>query len=675
MWNNKNKDFAPVVLLLFVLVTTFLVAVLPVQGSTEGHKVYIIGGDDNFPPYEYIPANENGKAYRGFNVDIMKAVALQSGIEIEFRPMTWADALQALDDGEIDAIQGMKYDKERISRYDFSDEYITSAQVVFVRRDTYISDLDELRGHKVAVQKGDIAYQNLKSYSTFTVVAVPNQEAAFNLLLAGEVTAVIGNKLAGQYILQRNNHIDKVKMVGPDIDPHMYGVAVKKGNNELIQTINTSIHEIKKNGIYEKIYKKWFGELVDHPPAYYKDRLTLVMIVTLVLFVGLIVAGHISLVLRNQVAKRTREIQGINEVLLGKNEYIRRENLHKEKILNSGYSGIITLNREGVIQFINEYAAQYMGFGNTIGLHYSGTPIVDFFLQDDIKTILRENESIIRGEKNTRGYSIEYTLCLLSQEKKTEGLVISFRDVTLEKTMQEQLIRKDKMEALGNLVAGIAHEIRTPLTSIKMFTELLPVKYDNISFRQQISRFVPQEVERINGMVNSLLEYARPRKPSPESFFLRQLIETILILFTGHVEKHGILLTCSIDEQVIVFADKQQIQQVLINILLNSIESMEDQERREISISCSLGDSAVIMLIEDTGAGMDEEITSKIFDPFFTTKPAGTGLGLAISYKLIRENKARTWLKSLPGVGTKFYIEIPQNVVRGERDVQAADCR
>ncbi len=668
MQKNCNKNVGQI-LLFIIWIMMVQLAVVPVFGSEEGHKVYIIGGDDNFPPYEYVSSKEDNKAYRGFNVDIMKAVALQSGIEIEFRPMTWADALQALDNGEIDAIQGMKHDKDRINKYDFSDEYITSAQVVFVGNGTYISDLDELRGHKVAVQKGDIAYQNLTSHAAFTVVAVPNQEEAFNLLLAGEVTAVIGNKLAGQYILQRNNHIDKVKMVGPDIDPHMYGVAVKKGNLELVKTINKGIYEIKKNGTYEKIYKKWFGELVDHPPAYYKDRLTIVMIVAIVLFVGLMAAGHISYVLRKEVAKRTREIQGINEVLLEKNEYIRRENLHKGRILNSGYSGIITINQEGIIQFINDYALQYTGFDNASGLHYADTPIIDFFPQDDLNKIFSKNENIIRGEKNTNGYSIKYTLCLLSQEERIEGIVISFRDVTLEKTMQEQLIRKDKMEALGNLVAGIAHEIRTPLTSIKMFTELLPVKYDNTSFRQQISRFVPQEVERINKMVNSLLEYAKPRKPSPEIFNIKQLVEIILILFTGHIEKHGISITNNIDDQLLVFADKQQMQQVLINSLLNSIEAMEEREKKEIAISCTENDVAVIMLIEDSGSGMNEEIICKIFDPFFTTKLQGTGLGLAISYKLIRENNGRIWSESMLGIGTKLYIELPRSCVRGEKNV------
>lgn len=656
------------VLCLCAVITVFVIFDVSLC-SAERSKVFVIGGDDNFPPYEYVSVKEGIQSYRGFNVDIMRAIALQTGIEIEFRPMTWADALQALDNGEIDAIQGMKYDSERLSKYDFSDEYITSSQVVFVLSGMYISELDELRDHKVAVQKGDIAYQNLKSHSSFSVVAVPNQEEAFKLLLAGEVTAVIGNKLAGQYILQRNNQVDNVKMIGPDIDPHNYGVAVKKGNTELIQIINTGLREIKKNGTYDKISKKWFGELIDHPSSYYKDRLILVITLAVVLFLGLIAAGHISFMLKNEVAKRTREIAGINKALMEKNEYIKRENLHKEKILNSGYSGIITLNQDGIIQFINDYAVQYMGVSNAIGLHYSSTPIVELFPQDDIKSIFRETENMIRGEKNIRGYSVEYTICLLSQDEIMEGIVISFRDITLEKRMHEQLIRKDKMEALGSLVAGIAHEIRTPLTSIKMFTELLPVKYESVSFRQQISRFVPQEVERINDMVNSLLEYARPRKPSPESFGLNQLVENVLILFTGHIEKHCILITHQIDDQITVFADKQQIQQVLINILLNAIEAMEEQEKKKIAISCSSNEHSAVMVIEDSGLGMNEEIVSKIFDPFFTTKPLGTGLGLAISYKLVRENNGRIWPESLPGIGTKLYIELPRSSCRGGKSV------
>lgn len=635
----------------------------------EKGKVYIIGGDDNFPPYEYLSVNDAIKTYRGFNVDIMRAIALQTGIEIEFRPMTWADALQALDNGEIDAIEGMKYDSERADKYEFSDEYITSSQVVFVLNGMYISELDELRGHKVAVQNGDIAYQKLKSHSSFTIVAVPNQEAAFKLLLAGEVTAVIGNKLTGQYILQRNNQVDSVKMIGPDIDPHNYGVAVRKGNYELNQIINQGIREIKRNGTYERIYKKWFGEIVDHPSSYYKDRLTLVMLLAVVLFLGLIAAGHISFALRNEVAKRTREIAGINKTLVEKNEYIKRENIYKEKILNSGYSGIITLNPKGNIQFINDYAVEYMGLGHVIGVHYSTTPVIEFFPAEDIQSFFQEKDNIVRGEKNIKGYSIKYTACLLVQAELMEEIVISFQDITLEKNMQRQLVRKDKMEALGILVAGIAHEIRTPLTSIKMFTELLPVKYDNPSFRQQISRFVPQEVDRINGMVNSLLEYARPRKPRPEMFCLRQLIENILILFTGHIEKYGISITFTIDEAVMIFADKQQFQQILINILLNAIEAMEEQERKNIAISGTVNATTVTMLIEDNGPGMSEEIVNKIFDPFFTTKAQGTGLGLAISYKLVRENNGRIWSDSEPGIGTKLYIEFPSSSIGSETNV------
>lgn len=96
------------------------------------------------------------------------------------------------------------------------------------------------------------------------------------------------------------------------------------------------------------------------------------------------------------------------------------------------------------------------------------------------------------------------------QEEEVDSILLSFRDITFERQMREQLSRKDKMESLGNLVAGIAHEIRTPLTSIKTFAELIATKYDNPSFRTTFGQYVPQEVERLNTIVNDLLDYARP---------------------------------------------------------------------------------------------------------------------------------------------------------------------
>ena len=168
----------------------------------------------------------------------MKAIALETGIEIEFRPMTWAKAITALDEGELDIIQGMKYDQNRIGKYDFSDEYLISSQAIFVRTESYISGLDDIKGQRIAVQEGDIAHQQLKNNLDYKLVPVPYQTDAFQLLLDNEVAAVICNKLAGHYILQRTDNIQKVKTVGTAMNPARYGAAVKKGNKQLLDIIN-----------------------------------------------------------------------------------------------------------------------------------------------------------------------------------------------------------------------------------------------------------------------------------------------------------------------------------------------------------------------------------------------------------------------------------------------------
>lgn len=619
---------------------------------------YIIGGDENFPPYEFVVDIGGVRTYRGFNVDIMRAVALQTGIEIELRPMTWAAAITALDVGQLDAVQGMKQDAQRSLKYDFA-EYLISSQSIFVLQDTIVVALEDLQGKKIAVQNGDIAYQTLREAAAYQLVVVDDQEQAFKLLLSGQVTAVVGNRLAGQYILQNSKQVERVKMIGPQIASGDYGLAVRKGDTQLLTTIRKGIAEIKSNGIYDKIYKKWFGDPVEYPSEYYKDRLIAALATTGLLLLGLAFMLYISYILRKEVNNRTKQIQQINHQLMDRNEYIKRENIHKEKVLNSGYSGIVTLDCHGCIQFINSYAEKYLGC-NQIGLHYSQTFVQDFFSGIQGSSVLQEGKE--RGsEKTIRGRLMEYTITTLAGNEQDSGLVITFRDVTIEKQMREQIIRKDKMESLGNLVAGIAHEIRNPLTSIKTFAEVLPEKYDNPAFRQKMSLHVPREVQRIDVMVNDLLDFARPRKPFAESIALYKLVRDVVVLFGALIKKASISIKIQIGPEVIVHCDKQQLQQVLINVLLNAIEELEQVSMPCIIISSTQTIKSVTIALGDNGRGLEEKLLSKIFDPFFTTKPAGTGLGLAISQQFIVENGGNIWARNGFNKGTTFYIQLPKS--------------
>ena len=333
--------FKILVILCFVLLT--LPCNVAAQTGNLNNRVYNIGGDDNFPPYEYMVEQDGVLAYRGFNVDIMKAIAIETGIEIEFHPMVWSKAVKGLDDGNLDMIQGMKYDKNRLSQYEFSQEYLVNSHALFVGKNSYISGLDDVKGKRIALQEGDIAHQQFKNNSAYVIVAVPSQADAFELLLKNEVAAVLCNKLAGNYILQRTNNLGNVKIVGAEINPERYCVAVRKGDKYLLDTINHGIVGIKRNGTYDKIYKKWFGETLDYPGTYYKEWLSIVLPALGALGLGVLFLGYVSYMLRKKVSERTAEISKINQRLIEQSEYIRQENLYKENILNSSYNGIVTI--------------------------------------------------------------------------------------------------------------------------------------------------------------------------------------------------------------------------------------------------------------------------------------------------------------------------------------------
>ena len=651
----------------------FIFSVIPAQSHATvmelNTRIYYIGGDENFPPYEYLVESEGSQVYRGFNVDIMKAIALETGIEIEFRPMTWAKALTALDEGELDIIQGMKYDQNRIGKYDFSDEYLISSQAVFVRTESYISGLDDIKGQRIAVQEGDIAHQQLQNNPDYQLVPVPYQTDAFQLLLDNEVAAVICNKLAGHYILQRIDNVQKVKTVGIAIDPARYGAAVKKGNKQLLEIINRGIDGIKRNGTYDKIYTKWFGEQLDYPTTYYKNRLFIALSILGALGLAVIMLSYISYILRRKVAERTAEIAEINRMLIEKNEYIRKENMYKENILNSSYNGIVTVDQKGIIGFANSYAQECFSEIPLLGEQFRRTPLAEF-LTDDVFAAAFQERQVSSGERKINNRYWAVMVRVFRQDNEVDSILLSFRDITLERQMREQLSRKDKMESLGNLVAGIAHEIRTPLTSIKTFAELITTKYDNPSFRATFGQYVPQEVERLNTIVNDLLDYARPRQPFFTSIQFMQLLKGILPLFHGRFEAESLSVTIAISETTEVYADKHQLQQVLINILLNAVEAQKDSADPFIRMYEIDSGETVTVVIEDNGPGIDPGSLNRIFDPFFTTKSNGTGLGLAISYQLMQENHGEVWAESVSGGGMKMYLRLPKHSPKGERDAE-----
>ena len=576
---NKKRLAALTGLLVWFCLALFSTTAL---AEPDNKKIITVAGDAYFPPFEFLDERDGLKVYRGFNIDLIRAVIAKTDLELQFLPLPWEEALRALQEGRVDAVGGMKYDAERAHYFDFSEEYLISSLAIFVARDnSIIVELSDLENRRIAVQKDDIAYQKLKN-RVLELTATVSQEEAIKLLLAGKVDAVVGNRMAGQYIVQRLGAMERVKSVGGFINPERYGFAVRRGNEELLAKFNEGLRKVKNDGSFDQIYFKWFGEPVDYPAYYYKKYLSYLGLGLLAALLLSLVFWRINVVLKREVAHRTQELKQANEELVRMNRYIQDVNRYQSSVLNSGYGGILTSDAAGVIRFANRYACERLAINGEA----TGKNLRDIAGCDWIAAVLQTGDAT--GEVQLGPDWIEYAVLRLAAENQQEEIIVHFRDISEEKKLREDVGKRHKMEALGQLVASIAHEIRTPLTSIKTFTEMLPNKYDNADFREKISRFVPQEIERLNRVVNDLLSYANPPAVQQERLPLKSLVDGVLVYFADAISRQGIRLSIDFDDQLPVWVDRHQMKQVLINVLLNAVQALEGQAAPVLRLSAEL---------------------------------------------------------------------------------------
>jgi two-component system, NtrC family, sensor kinase len=232
------------------------------------------------------------------------------------------------------------------------------------------------------------------------------------------------------------------------------------------------------------------------------------------------------------------------------------------------------------------------------------------------------------------------------------------------KQRQEQLVRSEKMAALGQLSAGIAHEVRTPLTSIKIFIQSLEKEIDPDESQRKDFRIILKEIDRINENITRFLDFARPEEPLLQKIDLETLVRETINLLAAKIRNSGIRLDLSVpDGHPPIEGDPKQLTQVLLNLLLNAIEAMP--EGGALTIRSSLeadpdgGHGFLRLLIRDTGHGISEKDRPYLFDPFFTTKPGGTGLGLSIVYSIVQKHQGRVEVESEPGKGSSFILSFP----------------
>ena len=331
---------------------------------------------------------------------------------------------------------------------------------------------------------------------------------------------------------------------------------------------------------------------------------------------------------------------------------------------------VFIVSRDLVVRYANGAAAAE--FGHTadelVGLHASAFQVHAWSMQDrTVVTRAMNDVGHWAGERQLRRRNGDdfpaWIIVSPIQDGKGRrvGHVIVVRDLTEERRIAEQLRQSEKLVALGELVAGVAHEVNNPLTGISAFAQLL--LEDELSGEQKESvSLMKREADRAVSVIRDLLAFARKTGPRTVLVDMNDLVEQTLRLRAYAVRSTGVTIETRLDRALArVRGDDRQLQQVLLNLIVNAEHAMMGTSLRQLTVTTRNEGSRVVVEIKDTGAGMTPEVQKRIFEPFFTTKPegSGTGLGLSVSYGIMQSHAGTLSAQSVAGVGSTFRLSLP----------------
>lgn len=328
--------------------------------------------------------------------------------------------------------------------------------------------------------------------------------------------------------------------------------------------------------------------------------------------------------------------------------------------------GLVAINGKGDIILFNQTAESILGCMSRDVMEKKADDVLPRSCVALIQS-LKTGKKLLEKEidcpvKNGDMVPLEVIATILEEEDGAFlGYVILFRDITEIQHLKKEITRSQSLASLGNLAAGIAHEIRNPLSSIKGFATYFKERYRDNPEDEKTAEIMIQEVERLNRVISQLLEFARPMDISKQPTSIHTVIRHTLKMIEGQARSKGITLLTELSPDVRdALIDPDKMTQVFLNLYLNAIEAMERGGELSVSLSPQ-GERMIRIDICDTGRGLDLEELAHIFDPYFTTKPTGTGLGLAIVHKIVEAHEGVIRADSVKGKGTTLSVFLPAN--------------
>jgi two-component system sensor histidine kinase PilS (NtrC family) len=379
-----------------------------------------------------------------------------------------------------------------------------------------------------------------------------------------------------------------------------------------------------------------------------------VLLYTLFVYIlAFYLSGYLTGYLAEEVRKRGRELVKTRE------DFSRLEAFNRD-VIQSIQSGLLTVNLKERITFLNKAGEEILGIKIS---QFKNRLLTELFLNlykdfhEELRSRMEMSFQRPEGKEIRLGLSIS---SLKDHKGNKVGQIIIFQDLTRIKEMEETMRRSEKMATIGQLAAGIAHEIRNPLASISGAIQLLSDEQGGGESTQRLMEIILAESGRLNRLITDFLLYAQPPKLNKKKVDIGSLVDNTLEVFSRSPQwTKGIKLAKIMEPDITIAGDPQQLEQVLWNLFINAVDAMEGKGMLEVQVHKNGRGQKAMLMVSDTGKGISPKDINKIFDPFFTTKEGGSGLGLSIVHKIVEIHGGDISVESRPDRGTIFFLAFP----------------
>lgn len=602
-------------------------------------ETLVYGIDPEAAPFSFV--NEETGQIEGLVADYMSILALDLGMDIQSKVVEPSEILESLKTREIDMTDLFVDTGEKNQYVSTQPLYELTGIMVTRYGNREISAYRDMQGKRLAMVEGDfLELRVLKAFpqgQSMNIVYTDSVKKGLELLMEDQVDALVANETVIDFYAEEMDIESDLRQVGDAVYKEDVTLAVNVYDTKLYNILNKEILNLKKRNVFIEAQEKWLGTsapiVTDSTSVKWAQWIILFCVGTVVILMLW------ESVLNRRIEQKTREIR------------IEKNNL--QVVIDNIDALIAVINGDDVITQCNDYGKRLLQdtAGSFVGCGLGTTGMLK-----DLYDMYGKNPDAPYYIYEERYYSVFVRVLNGSRGNR----LMMVEDCTGTQMAERKLRQESKMIAVGQLSAGLAHEIRNPLGLIKNYSYLLR-DYATDDMAGHSLDVIGDSAKRIDQLVENLLRFSRLSNDKTEMLNVEKLLRAILDLEQKKLEKQKVTLSLVCAKDLTLYMCEETVKIIAFNLINNAIEAFREADMSEgrLKVGAKCEEGVFYLKVEDNGPGMSQTVVEHIFNPFFTTKDTGTGLGLYIVNSELEKVNGQITVDSRPGEGSAFTVKIP----------------